>query len=193
MIVLEQNTYDPDGLNGLKIGKFIKKNLKSAQKDISIKNAIKVVKTAAPIALSLIPIGGGAASSAAGKLLAKASNSGIGKFVTKVADSKVVQGVQKLAKTEVGKLVVAKATPLVKNATANLLAKAGGLPNDEQIATLAAAKGTTPQEELDAIVAAAPNLTSAAAGPATPAKSNTMLYVGGGLAAATIAYLVFKK
>jgi hypothetical protein len=194
MIVLESqglNGYD-DGLNGLKIGSFIKRNLKSASKDISIKNAIKVVKTVAPMALSLVPVVGGAVGGVVGKVLTKVTTNkdGSANLVGRIADN-----VEKVANSNVGKSVVKLASPLVKNAKAALLEQTGVIPNDAQLETLAAAKGTTPQQELDAIVAAAPDavaLTAKTAAPSTPAKDNTMLYVGGGILAVGLAYVAFK-
>lgn len=203
MIVLEQdglNGYDNDGLNGLKIGSFLKRNIKSAKKDISIKNAIKVVKTVGPMALSFIPVVGGAASGIAGKALNKITTNkdGSASLIGRIATGKSGDGTQNFigraastiktaAKTDVGQSVVKFASPLVKNAKAALLEQTGVVPSDEQLQTLAELKGTTPQQELDAIVAAAT--------PAvTPAKKdNTMLYVGGGVVALGIAYVSFKK
>jgi hypothetical protein len=98
------------GLNGLKIKKFIKTNLKSAKKDISIKNVVKVAKFAAPIAAGFIPLGGGVAS----KLTSKVLNSKVGKVVSKVAKSKVAKKVVKLSKTQAGKLVVNQAKAVVQ-------------------------------------------------------------------------------
>ena len=67
-------------------------------KDVSLKNAIKVTKFAAPIAAGMIPIGGGVAS----KLL---SSKG-GKLVGKIAKSKAVRKGVALSKTTLGKKVV---------------------------------------------------------------------------------------
>ena len=60
---------------------------------------------------------------------------------------------------------------------------------DEQLETLAKVKGTTPQQELDKIVNIAPKATGL---PPPPAKNNTMLYVGGGIVVAGLAYVAFK-
>lgn len=191
MIVLEQglNGYDADGLNGLKIAKFIKKNVKSIGKDVSIKNAIAVAKVAAPIALSLIPVVGGSIGGAAGKIMNKVITNadGTANLVGRIANS-----VQTVASTNVGKSVIALAKPLVKNASASLLQQKGEVPTDAQLATLAQNKGTTPQEELDAMVMAKLAETSKTPTPtAEPKKDNTMLIVGG-VAAVAIAYAVFK-
>lgn len=183
MIVLQSqglNGYD-DGLNGLRIASFISRNVKSAVKDVG-----NVAKVVAPLALSLIPVAGGAIGGVVGKILNNADGSAN-------AAGRLVENVQQLSQTTVGQSVVKLATPLVKNASANLLAQAGKLPSDEQIATLAEQKGTTPQQELDAIVAnATPAATPAVVPPATPAKSNTMLYVGGGIAALAVGYMILK-
>ncbi|MCV9929059.1 hypothetical protein OIU83_15445 [Flavobacterium sp. LS1R49] len=67
-------------------------------KDVSLKNAIKVTKFAAPIAAGFIPVGGGMAS----KLL---SSKG-GKLVNRVAKSKAVRKGVSLSKTTLGRKVV---------------------------------------------------------------------------------------
>ena len=197
MIVLEQglNGYD-EGLNGLRIAKFFKRNIKSIGKDVSIKNAIAVAKIAAPIALSFVPVVGGAASSVFGKLLTNVDGSA--NLIGRIANT-----VQTVASSNVGKSVIAFAKPLVKNAAASILQQNGEIPNDEQLATLAYAKGTTAQQELDNLVYAksagnpAPastyNLVNAqsAGNPAPASTDNTMLIVGG-IAAVGIAYAIFK-
>lgn len=181
MIVLDAqglNGYD-NGLNGgLKIAKALKK--------VTLKGAINVVKTVAPMALSLIPVVGSGIGGAVGKALTKVTTNanGSANLIGRIAD-----GVQKVAKTDVGKSVVKLASPLVKNAKTALLQETGELPNDEQLATLAETKGTTPQQQLDAMVNAK---LAATAPPAAPAKDNTMLYVGGGILAVGIAYVAFK-
>ncbi|SHM71981.1 hypothetical protein [Flavobacterium chilense] len=67
-------------------------------KDVSLKNAVKVTKFAAPIAAGFIPVGGGVAS----KLL---SSKG-GKLVSRVAKSKAVRKGVALSKTTLGRKVV---------------------------------------------------------------------------------------
>jgi hypothetical protein len=67
-------------------------------KDVSLKNAIKVTKFAAPIAAGFIPVGGGVAS----KLL----NSKGGKLLSRVSKSKAVRKGVKLSKTTLGRKVV---------------------------------------------------------------------------------------
>lgn len=197
MIVLEQNGlngYDVDGLNGgLKIAAALKK--------VSLKGAIKGIKTYGPMALSLIPVVGGSVGGVAGKILNKVTTNANGSqnLIGRIADGvnkdgtqnligRTIDSVKEIAKTDIGKSAIKLASPLVKNAKAALLEQNGALPNDAQLKTLAAAKGTTAQQELDAIVAAAPTTTA----PTTPAKDNTMLYVGGGAVAAVLAYVALK-
>lgn len=112
MIILEEQTGLNAGLNrGLKIGKFIKRNIKSAKRDISIKNAIKVGKVAIPLAttaMSFIP-GGGIAS--------KILDSKVGKLFTKIKGSKAVKFATKIGNSKVGKFAINNVVkPTVKNA-----------------------------------------------------------------------------
>ncbi len=88
--------------------KKIAKPIGKAAKQISIKNAVKVVKFAAPIATGFIPVGGGIAS--------KLMNSKAGKVVSKVKSSKLAKKAIKLSKTKVGAVVVSQAKPAVNNA-----------------------------------------------------------------------------
>ena len=113
MIILEEQTGLNAGLNrGLKIGKFLKKNVRL--KNVSIKNAIKVGKAVAPIAsaaMTFIP-GGGVAS--------KLMNSKVGKIITKVKNGKVVKFATKIANSKVGKFALDNVVkPTVNNAFAN--------------------------------------------------------------------------
>ena len=197
MIVLDAqglNGYD-NGLNGgLKIAKALKK--------VTLKGAINVVKTVAPMALSLIPVVGAGIGGAVGKALTKVTTNAngtsnlIGRAISGTSGDgtqnlvgRITTQVKEIAKTDAGKSVIKLASPLVKNAKTALLQETGELPNDEQLATLAETKGTTPQQQLDAMVNAK---LAAAAPPAAPAKDNTMLYVGGGILAVGIAYVAFK-
>lgn len=167
MILLnsEINGYEQEGLNGLKIAKFLKTNLKSAKKDISIKNAIKVVKVAAPIGLSFVPIVGGTASKIGGKLLK--NSSGKANIL-----GRTVNAVNKVSKTKVGSTVVQLAKPLVKNAKTSFMQNAG------------INEPTSQQQEVE-------NFEN---NPTTVAtKDNTMLYVGGGVLVLGLAYMAFKK
>jgi hypothetical protein len=177
------NGYEADGLNARRQS-FIGRNIRSAKKDISIKNAIKGVKFAAPIALSFIPVGGGAASKVGSKLLNKGGKLNlIGRGVKGVSGNgklnligRATKGVNKFGKTGVGSALKQFGAPIAKNAKARLLQKAG---------ITAAENGTTVQEEMDKIVNNAPDVAAA--------KDNTMLYVGGGILALGIAYVAFKK
>lgn len=114
MIILEEQGGLNAGLNrGLKIGKFIKRNIKSAKKDISIKNAIKVGKVVVPLAttaMSFIP-GGGVAT----KLL----NSKVGRAFTKVKNGKAFKAIDKVVKSKAGQFAVKNViNPTIKNAIA---------------------------------------------------------------------------
>lgn len=156
IIVSSQNT----GLNK----SFLKKiRLRS----ISIKNAIKVTKALAPIALSVIPIAGGTASKIGDKLL----NSRVGRIATKLKKSKVGTAVQKFAKTD-----------LAKSAFSNIKASAmngqGEMP-----------KNYTDHSEPVGEATPVKLVTS----DPTAKKDNTMLYVGGAVALGTIGYFATRK
>lgn len=200
MIVLEQglNGYESDGLNGgLKIAKALKK--------VNLKGAIKVVKTVAPIALSMIPVVGGAVGGIAGKILNKVTTNSdgsanlVGRAISGTNSDgsanlvgRVTDTVKEIAKSDLGKSVANLAAPLVKNATASVLQQKGEIPTDAQLATIADAKGTTPQQELDAMVTAkTAQVTKTATPTVEPKKDNTMLIVGG-IAAVGIAYAILK-
>ena len=110
MIILEEQTGLNAGLNrGLKIGKFLKKNVRL--KNVSIKNAIKVGKVAIPLAttaMSFIPGGG-----IAGKIL----DSKAGKLFTKIKSSKAVKFATKIGNSKVGKFAIKNVVkPTFKNA-----------------------------------------------------------------------------
>ena len=143
MIILEEQTGLNAGLNrGLKIGKFLKKNVR--MKNVSIKNAIKVGKAVAPIAsaaMTFIP-GGGVAS--------KLMNSKVGKILTKVKNGKVVKFATKIANTKVGKLAMDNVIkPTVKNAFSNnqietsepVEVMPNATPTPAQLDTIAQVKG----------------------------------------------------
>jgi hypothetical protein len=181
------NGYD-DGLNGLKIAAALKK--------VTLKGAIKVVKTVAPMALTMIPVVGTMAGGIVGKVLNKVTTNANG---SANLIGRTIENVSAVAKTDVGQAVVKLAAPIVKNAKASLLTTTGVIPTDAQLQTLADQKGTTAQQELDAIVAAAPDTLAAAAKVAAPvsklqpaATNNTMLYVGGGLGLAALVYVALK-
>ena len=97
-------------INEGEIGLGKSKVLRSIQiKKVSLKNAVKVVKFAAPIAAGFIPVGGGVAS----KLTSKVLNSKVGKVVSKAAKSKVGAKVIALSKTKVGTAIINQAKPAV--------------------------------------------------------------------------------
>ena len=147
-----------EGLNaGLNKSKFLKK--------ITLKGAIKGIKNYAPIALSLIPVAGGAV----GKISDKILNSKVGKIATKVSKSKVGTAVIKLSKTDIAKNAIA-------NVKSNLGSEA--LP----------ANYTDHSEPAGEVMAVKPVDPAVA-----PAKNNTMLYLGGAGVVATIAFFAMKK
>ncbi|KFF17361.1 hypothetical protein [Flavobacterium hydatis] len=80
---------------GLGKPKFLKK---IRLRNVSLKNAIKVTKFAAPIAAGFIPVGGGVAS--------KFLSSKGGKLVSRIAKSKAVRKGISLSKTPLGRKVV---------------------------------------------------------------------------------------
>ena len=204
------------GLNaGLGKAKGLKKlSIKKISKQVSIKNAVKAVKFAAPIAAGFIPVGGGVAS--------KLMNSKAGKAVSKVAKSKAVKKVTKVSKTKMGKAVVSKAKAVakpklqaLKAMTAATIAKTptpvidapNPYANDtdtNSTSTTAKTKVLAPEvlentsevsEPVGELTPVTPvNDFVATTTPTTePKASNTMLYVGGAIAVAGIAYLATKK
>ena len=99
------------GESGVGLGKS--KLLRSIQiKKVSLKNAVKAVKFAAPIAAGFIPVGGGVAS----KLL----NSKVGKVVSEVKSSKLAKKAISLSKTKVGALAVNNLKPVVDSKMASI-------------------------------------------------------------------------
>lgn len=197
------------GLNaGLGKAKGLKKlSIKKIGKQISIKNAVKSVKFAAPIAAGLVPVGGGVAS----KLL----SSKAGKVVSKVAKSKAVKKVVKVSKTKVGKAITTKAKAVAKPkiAALNPLKAAtfepaanpsieAKTPYEKEVDSSTTAKTLISDENTSVAnepvgdltpVTPVNDLVPASTAATEPAKNNTMLYVGGAIAVAGIAYLATKK
>lgn len=182
MMTFEQELGLNAGLHGLKIGKFIKKNLKSAKKDISIKNVAKVVKIAAPIATSLLPAGSG--------LVNKVLNSKVGAKVSKIANSKAVKSIKKVAST--GKKL--KSALVKPKASFNYMGRTPKpvatqvVKQSEQVSTNEFEQPIDDFQEIEKIDST-PNVTPL---PTQP-KDNTLLYVGGGLAVAAVIYFATKK
>jgi hypothetical protein len=182
MIVLEANGlngYD-DGLNGgLKIASFIKRNVASVKKDVSIKNAIAVGKAIAPLALSIIPVVGGTAGVLASKLLTNADGSAnlVGR---------AIETVQKVADTKVGQSVVNLATPLVKNATANMLQ-----PNEVMTAPAPVFTAKTTQQQAQI---AKEEIAKQATTPLAnaPLKTDYTPWIIGGVVVTGIAFMALK-
>lgn len=157
MIILEEQTGLNAGLNrGLKIGKFIKRNVQSAKRDISIKNAIKVGKVAIPLAttaMSFIP-GGGIASkildSKAGKLFSKIKNGKAVKAITKVANSKAGQfAVKNVIEPTIKNAISGGGSEPVYNDAQEQEVLQNATVTPAQIETIAQVKGV-PQESLTA-------------------------------------------
>lgn len=170
------------GLNGLKIGKFIKKNLKSAKKDISIKNVGKVVKVAAPIATALMPVGGG--------LVNKVLTSKVGSKVAKIANSKAVKKIKKVVDT--GKKL--KSAVIKPKASFNYM---GQIPKPVATAVVKQSEPVITNEFEEPVndlqeIEKVDSIQSVTPLPTQP-KDNTMLYIGGGLALATVIYFATKK
>lgn len=155
IIISDQN----EGLNaGLNKSKFLRK--------ITLKGAIKGIKTIAPMALSLIPIAGGAASGVAEKLL----KSKVGQTALKISNSKVGVAVKNLSKTDFAKNAISSAKQSITGQT--------DLPDSY----------TDHSEPVGAVMAVKPVDPAVA-----PAKNNTMLYVGGAVALGAIGFFAMKK
>lgn len=88
--------------------KKIAKPIAKAAKQVSIKNVVKAVKFAAPIAAGLVPVGGGIAS--------KLMDSKAGKAVSKVKASKIVKKAVAVSKASPVKAVTTQLKPAVNNA-----------------------------------------------------------------------------
>ena len=181
------------GLGKSKLLKKIQiKKVGKALKKVSIKNAVKVVKFAAPIAAGFIPLGGGVA----GKLTSKLVNSKAGKVVGKLNKSKVGRALKKVRLSKVGSLVAAKAKTAASNKIESITSENQGLDNEEAPEDNSIAARTNPSSQaINSPQAARTNPSSQAINSpqaATP-KSNTMMYVGGAVVLAGIAYLATKK
>lgn len=113
MIILEEQTGLNAGLNkGLKIGKFIKRNVQSAKRDISIKNAVKIGKKIAPLATTALSFMPATAPIGIASKLAKGKKLG-----------KIVKGVKKVAGSRVGRFAINKiAKPVFNTAVSNFQA-----------------------------------------------------------------------
>ncbi|OXG00007.1 hypothetical protein BC749_108161 [Flavobacterium araucananum] len=164
-------------------------------KDVSLKNAVKVTKFAAPIAAGFIPVGGGVAS----KLL---SSKG-GKLVNRVAKSKAVRKGVALSKTKLGRKVVSAVQnqPRAEIEPVNAITAASfatALPAEQSQSSYSESSESVladsqPVGELTPVkaVSSAKMATVEQIQPVTPAKNNTMLYVlgavvlGGGIYFAT--------
>lgn len=173
------------GLHGLKIGKFLKKNIKSASKDISIKNIGKVVKVAAPIATSLLPVGGG--------LVNKVLTSKAGAKVAKIANSNAVKKIKNVVNT--GKKL--KSTLVKPKASFNYMGQTSKpvattvAKQSEPVSVNEFEEPINDLQEIEKIDSITP-IQSVTPLPTQP-KDNTILYIGGGLVLATAIYFATKK
>lgn len=159
------------------VGKFAKKN-------INLKTGIKVAQIAAPLASTLVPVGGG--------LINKLAGTKVGNLVQKVTTGKAAQFITKAANTKVGQVLVKAGTPLVKTAAGNIKSQllngapksiedtqateqVPGTPNEAQQETLQQLKGApneAQQETLNALKGVQDGKTE------DTGKNNTLLYAG---------------
>lgn len=147
-------------------------------KDVSLKNAVKLTKTALPIVTSLVPVGGSAVSGILSKVL-KNSN-GSASFVGRIANTAT-----SLSKTAVGKTIVST----VKN---NIN------PQVQAVSTLKPAPiVTNPTINADQYEQPVGDLTPVSPANSnvlqSPAKNNTALYAVGAVVVLGGIYLATKK
>lgn len=155
-------------------------------KDVSLKNAIKVAKFAAPIAASFIPVGGGTTSGLLSKILK--NKDGNTSFVGRIADKAT-----KLSKTPLGS-VVTKNLKSTINKTAKPQLKTVSELKSASVATSSsqtntqktAVQNNEPVGELTP-VAPATELSQ------TSKKDNTTLYAVGAVAVLGGIYLATKS
>jgi hypothetical protein len=166
---------------------------KIRMRSVSLKNAVKVAKFAAPIAAGFIPIGGG--------VISKVLNSKGGRLINKVAKSKAVRKGIAFSKTSLGRKVVGavqnRARPQIESV--NSLVPASYAPMSNDAATEQNESGSY-SESLENTVTEQPvgELTpvkaiSTAKPMQTPAKNNTLLYVLGAAVVGGGIYLATKK
>lgn len=178
MMTFEQEVGLNAGLNkGLKIGKFLKKN-------VTLKNVAKVVKVAAPLATSIIPGGG---------LINKVVDSTVGKAISKIAKSKGIKKIKKVVDTG-KKLKSAVIKPKASFNHMGQTSKPISTPIVRQSEPFSANEFEEPINDLQEIekidsITPVQNVTPL---PTQP-KDNTMLYIGGGLVLATAIYFATKK
>lgn len=188
------------------VGRFAKKN-------INLKTGIAVAQIAAPLASTIVPVGGG--------LLNKLAGTKVGNLVQKVTTGKAAQFVKQAAGTKVGQVLVKAGSPLVKSVASNLkdqilngsprpidntqdagaqeqgastapaTASVPGSPNPAQKETLDALKGTptdAQQETYNALKGPQDD-----SGSGDTKKDNTLLYVGVSGLAVIAAIALSKK
>lgn len=182
---------DNDGLNGgLK-----KLNLKKALKKVSLKNVVKVAKVAIPIATSFIPAIGGTVSKITGKLLT--NKAGGANLIGRVANVAT-----KVSKTKAGALVTSNIKQAITNKPApvepvNQLVPASFATDTtfqtQQSTVSNAVEAVEPVGELTPVKEVFSTAKSALLPIVEEKKSNTMLWVIGGIIVAGGLYVATKK
>lgn len=177
-----------DENNGL--GFSFKKAFKKIRlKDVSIKNATKVVKFAAPIVASAVP---------GGAIATKVMGTKLGSVIKKVANSGIVKKGVALSKTKVGAFAVKQVKSAIGNPTlikvapssqaSQVIMQSGEM--DEEMG-----EPIKPVGELTAVkvVSTAQMPMAKEVLPDPQPKDNTMMYLGIAGAVATGIYLYTKK
>lgn len=157
-------------------------------RSVSLKNAVKVAKFAAPIAAGFVPVGGG--------VLSKVLNSKGGKLIKKVAKSKAVRKGVALSKTNFGRKIVGAVRPQIEPVSSLVPASYAPMPTDPSGQN----ESSSLEESSESVVSEQPvgELTPVKAVTAKPAivspkKDNTLLYVLGAVAVGGGIYLATKK
>ena len=175
---------DPDGLNG----GFLKK---IRLRNVSLKNVVKVAKVAIPIATSFIPAVGGIASGLVNKVLT--NKAGGANLIGRLANTATT-----ISKTKVGEFVTQQAKQAITSKPAPVEAVNQLIPasfaTDTTYQTQSSAVSNTvePVGELTP-VKEVPTAKLAVEPIVAEKKSNTMLWVIGGVVVAGGIYLATKK
>jgi hypothetical protein len=165
---------------------------KIRMRSVSLKNAVKVAKFAAPIAAGFIPIGGG--------VISKVLNSKGGRLINKVAKSRAVRKGIAFSKTSLGRKVVGavknRARPQIESVNSLVPASYATMPTDA--AAEQSESGSYESSESNVTEQPVGELTpvkaiSTAKPMQTPAKNNTLLYVLGAAVVGGGIYLATKK
>jgi hypothetical protein len=160
-------------------------------RSVSLKNAVKVAKFAAPIAAGFIPVGGG--------VISKVMNSKGGKLIKKVAKSKAVRKGVALSKTKLGRKVVGavqnRARPQIEPVSSLVPASYTPMPIDTSGQNESSYDESSESIAMDQPVGELTPVKSVTAKPAQQAtpKNNTLLYVLGAVALGGGIYYATKK